>query len=64
MKQRKQKNKSIILIHDLDGIRYQNDIFHKQDIDRFNIELGTSSIFDENNSLVKNRFKVTTNFKL
>lgn len=30
------KNKSIILIHDLDGIRYQNNIFHKQDIDRFN----------------------------
>lgn len=38
--------------------------FGKKDIDRFNIELGTSSIFDENNSLVKNRFKVTTNFKL
>ena len=30
------KNNSIILIHDLDGIRYQNDSFHKQDIDRFN----------------------------
>ncbi len=38
--------------------------FGKKDIDRFNIELGTSSVFDENNSLVKNRFKVTTNFKL
>lgn len=30
------KNKSIILIHDLDGIRYQNDNFHKQDINRLN----------------------------
>lgn len=38
--------------------------FGKKDIDRFNIELGTSSIFDENNSIIKNRFKVTTNFKL
>lgn len=37
--------------------------FGKRDIDRFNIELGTSSIFDENNSLIKNRFKVTTTFK-
>lgn len=37
--------------------------FGNKDTDRFNIELGTSSIFDENNSLVKNRFKVTTNFK-
>lgn len=30
------KNKSIILIHDLDGIRYQNDVYLKQDIDRLN----------------------------
>lgn len=30
------KNKSIILIHDLDGIRYQNDTYLKQDIDRLN----------------------------
>ena len=38
--------------------------FGKKDIDRFNIEMGTSSIFDQNNSLVKNRFKITTKFKL
>lgn len=37
--------------------------FGNKDTDRFNIELGTSSVFDENNALVKNRFKVTTNFK-
>lgn len=38
--------------------------FGRKDIDRWNIELGTSSVFDQNNSLVKNRFKVTTKFKL
>ena len=38
--------------------------FGKRDIDRFNIEMGTSSIFDQNNSLVKNRFKIMTKFKL
>ena len=30
------KDKSIILIHDLDGIRYQNKEFHDQDIARLN----------------------------
>lgn len=38
--------------------------FGNKDIDRWNIEMGTSSIFDQNNSLVKNRFKITTKFKL
>jgi hypothetical protein len=38
--------------------------FGKRDIDRFNIEMGTSSIFDQNNSLIKNRFKIMTKFKL
>lgn len=38
--------------------------FGKKDIDRFNIELGTSSVFDQNNSLIKNRLKFDTKFKL
>lgn len=38
--------------------------FGNRDIDRFNIEMGTSSVFDQNNSLVKNRFKIMTKFKL
>ncbi len=38
--------------------------FGNKDIDRFNIEMGTSSVFDQNNSLVKNRFKIMTKFKL
>ena len=38
--------------------------FGKRDIDRFNIEMGTSSIFDHNNDLIKNRIKGTVRFKL
>ena len=38
--------------------------FGNRDIDRWNIEMGTSSIFDQNNALVKNRFKIMTKFKL
>ena len=38
--------------------------FGKRDIDRIKIDLGTSSIFDENNSIVKTRFKIDTKFKL
>ena len=30
------KKKTIIFIHDLDGLRYQNDRWHKQDIERLN----------------------------
>ncbi|MCM1339074.1 MAG: hypothetical protein NC191_05330 [Muribaculaceae bacterium] len=38
--------------------------FAKYDVDRFTIDLGTSSVFDENNSIVKNRFKIDTKFRL
>ena len=38
--------------------------FGKRDFDRFKIDLGTSSVFDENNSIVKTRFKIDTKFKL
>ena len=38
--------------------------FGKRDIDRVNIEMGTTSIFDQTNSLIKNRIKGTIRFKL
>lgn len=38
--------------------------FGNKDTDRLNIEMGISSIFDQDNSLIKNRFKITTKFKL
>lgn len=38
--------------------------FGKKDIDRFRLEIGTSSIFDQNNSLVKNRLKINTRWQL
>lgn len=38
--------------------------FGDKDRNRLNISIGTSSIFDENNEIVKTRFKIDTNFKL
>jgi hypothetical protein len=38
--------------------------FGKRDLDRVNIEMGTTSIFDQNNDLIKNRIKGTIRFKL
>jgi hypothetical protein len=38
--------------------------FGKKDIDRWRIEFGTNATFDEDNELLKNQFKFSTNFKL
>lgn len=38
--------------------------FGNKDKDRLIFELGTSSTYDENNALLKNQFKFSTNFKL
>ena len=38
--------------------------FGKRDIDRLRLEFGANATFDENNALLKNQFKFSTNFKL
>ena len=38
--------------------------FGNRDLDRLRVELGTNSIFDGKNTLLKNQFKFQTNFKL
>lgn len=38
--------------------------FGNKDIDRFRLEIGTSSVFDQNNSVVKNRLKFNTRWQL
>ncbi|MBE7712503.1 MAG: hypothetical protein E7Z87_02020 [Cyanobacteria bacterium SIG26] len=38
--------------------------FGNRDKDRFRLEVGTSSVFDQNNSVVKNRLKINTKWQL